>query len=123
MLGFGALAAAGLATLSQKSIGGFGCTRCQLQVTPPWIAPSHLLHRSQSTLSGLFSSISSGTTHSAMADLKPPQAAPSWTHSPEDVRKIAKESLDKHKALVDKISALPAEQCNFETVRSRAFPL
>ncbi|KIP08913.1 hypothetical protein PHLGIDRAFT_68434 [Phlebiopsis gigantea 11061_1 CR5-6] len=51
-----------------------------------------------------------------MADLTPPQAAPSWTHSPEDVRKIAKESLDKHKALVNSISALPAEQCNFETL-------
>lgn len=127
VLGIGALAAAGLATLTQKSIGlGFGCTRCQLleQVTPPaWlVAPAHVLHRSQSTLSSLFaplSSISGSSDSSAMAALTPPQAAPKWTHSPEDVRRIAKESIDKHRQLVDKISVLPPDECNFESVRCK----
>ncbi|EKM49553.1 uncharacterized protein PHACADRAFT_265095 [Phanerochaete carnosa HHB-10118-sp] len=52
-----------------------------------------------------------------MASLTPPQPAPSWTHSPEDVRRIAKELIDNDRKLMDKISSLPPEECTFDSVR------
>ena len=52
-----------------------------------------------------------------MARLTPPQPPPTWTHSPEDVMRITKEQIQKHKESLDKIGALKEEESNFETVR------
>lgn len=108
LLGTGALAAAGIATLSQRQVIGFG-----------WVMPraawgTTQLFRYQSTLSGLFSSISSISDN--MAALTPPVLPPSWTHSAEDVLRITKGLIAKDRELNDKIAALPAEECNFESV-------
>ncbi len=84
----------------------------QFQVTPPL---NNLWHyRSQSTLSGLFSL---PTANSIMASLNPPQAAPKWTHTPEEVLKLTKEAIADERARLDKIAALKPEECTFESVR------
>lgn len=118
LLGLGALAAAGLATLAQRS--NLGYTR---PVTlPHWgynpITRPLVLHRS---LSSLFSSISSIPANSPMASLTPPQAAPSWTHSPEDVTRITNEMIEKDRKLMDKIAALDDAECTFDSVRGISF--
>ncbi|THH01901.1 hypothetical protein EW026_g869 [Hermanssonia centrifuga] len=51
-----------------------------------------------------------------MASLTPPQATLSWTHSPEDVHRITKETIAKDRELMNKIAALSPSECNFETV-------
>ncbi|KAI0771258.1 Metalloprotease [Trametes elegans] len=51
-----------------------------------------------------------------MASLNPPQAAPKWTHTPEEVLKLTKEAIDKQRALEDRVAALKPEECNFESV-------
>ena len=53
-----------------------------------------------------------------MASLNPPQAAPKWTHSPEDVLKLTKDAIADYRALEDRVAALKPEECNFESVRN-----
>ena len=83
------------------------------QVTPslPSINLPH--YRSQSTSAGLFSLSS---TNSIMASLNPPQAAPKWTHTPEEVLKLTTDAIAEYRALEDKVAALKPEECNFESV-------
>ena len=69
---------------------------------------------SQSTLSGLFS-LSPAT--SIMASLNPPQPAPKWTHTPEEVLRLAKDAIAEERARLDKIGSLKPEECTFESVR------
>ena len=52
-----------------------------------------------------------------MASLNPPQAAPKWTHTPEEVLKLTKEAIAEERARLDKIAALKPEECTFESVR------
>ena len=86
------------------------------QVTPSSNAALNTLwhYRSQSTLSGLFSL---SPANSIMASLNPPQAAPKWTHTPEEVLKLTKEAIEEERARQDKIAALKPEECTFESVR------
>lgn len=49
--------------------------------------------------------------------LTPPQAAPSWNHTAEDIISLTKDAIAKHKATDDKVGALAPEDCNFESVR------
>ncbi|KAJ3555465.1 hypothetical protein NM688_g2565 [Phlebia brevispora] len=51
-----------------------------------------------------------------MSALVPPQPAPAWTHSPEDVARITQETIDKDRKLMDKIAALKESDCTFDTV-------
>jgi hypothetical protein len=52
-----------------------------------------------------------------MTSLTPPQPAPSWSHSPEEIRRLTKELIEKDKKVMDEIAALRAEECNFDSVR------
>ena len=116
--GIGALAA--IRPLSTR-VGSAGIR--SLQVThslnaAPLAAVGHLgpwLHRSQSTLAGLFSLSQPDPT---MASLNPPQAAPKWSHSPEDVLALTKTAIEADRAVLDKVAALKPEECTFESVRA-----
>ncbi|KAF4590074.1 hypothetical protein EYR40_009527 [Pleurotus pulmonarius] len=48
--------------------------------------------------------------------LTPPQAAPSWNHTAEDIISLTKDAIAKHKATDDKVGALTPEACNFESI-------
>lgn len=133
VLGLGALAAAGLATLAHRAgSGGLngllhapwartrGSHLVTLQPAVPHRSPHGLRSTLSSTLASTFSSgfASLALAHDpAMAALTPPQAPPAWTHAPDDVRRLAKEVLDKDRARMDAIAALKPEECTFETVR------
>lgn len=54
-----------------------------------------------------------------MTALIPPQVAPSWTLTPEDVRRVAKETVEQDTQCLDKIARLPASECNFDSVSSK----
>lgn len=108
ILGIGALAAAGLATFAQRH--NFGCTRL---VTPTASYISRLHFTQNRSFASLFSSISDSA---AMSSLTPPQPAPSWTHSPEDVTRITKETIDKDRKLMDEIAAIKESDCTLENV-------
>ncbi|KAI0372191.1 Metalloprotease [Pilatotrama ljubarskyi] len=45
-----------------------------------------------------------------------PQAAPKWTHAPEDVLRLTEEAIAEDKATEDRIAALKPEECTFESV-------
>jgi hypothetical protein len=51
-----------------------------------------------------------------MANLTPPQQAPVWGHTPEDVIKLTKEAIGKDREVQDRVAKLPASECNFDTV-------
>ncbi|KAI0372212.1 Metalloprotease [Pilatotrama ljubarskyi] len=51
-----------------------------------------------------------------MATLTPPQAAPRWTHAPEEVLKLTKDAIMEYRATEDRVAALRPEECNFESV-------
>lgn len=51
-----------------------------------------------------------------MANLTPPQPAPTWGHTPEDVIKLTKEAIDKDRDVQDRVAKLPPSECNFDTV-------
>lgn len=56
-----------------------------------------------------------------MLSAKPPQEAPSWTHTPEDVRKSAKEAIEQDKLLLNEVASLANSECNFESVSWKEF--
>ncbi|KAH7913358.1 hypothetical protein BJ138DRAFT_1002435 [Hygrophoropsis aurantiaca] len=55
-----------------------------------------------------------------MASLTPPQAAPSWNHTPEQVLQLVKDALAEHKAVSDKVGTLAESECNFESYDQHA---
>jgi hypothetical protein len=48
--------------------------------------------------------------------LSPPQAAPEWNHTPEEMKKLAQDTIAKDKAVKDKVGALAQEECTFSSV-------
>ena len=111
-VGVGALAAL------RQTLPGAGVHLNSIQLVTPLLHPARALnglshYRSQSTLSGLFSL---SPADSIMASLNPPQAAPKWTHTPEDVLKLTEDAIAEYRALEDRVAALKPEECNFESV-------
>ncbi|TBU62281.1 metallopeptidase MepB [Dichomitus squalens] len=51
-----------------------------------------------------------------MASLNPPQPAPKWTHTPEEVLRLTKDAIAEERARLDKIGNLKPEECTFESV-------
>jgi hypothetical protein len=48
--------------------------------------------------------------------LSPPQAALQWNHTPEEMKKLAQDTIAKDKAIKDKVGALAPEECTFSSV-------
>ncbi|TRM63928.1 hypothetical protein BD626DRAFT_547704 [Schizophyllum amplum] len=51
-----------------------------------------------------------------MASLTPPQPAPTWTHSAEDIMRLTKEAIEADRTHQDKVAALAEADCNFDSV-------
>lgn len=119
VLGIGALAA-GVALVHRSDVTNpFTSVRWQAvrhMITPPQAALPPFLHRSQSSLASLFSSITSAHDPT-MASLTPPQPAPKWTHTAQEIVDLTKAAIAKHKEVEDKIAALSPVESNFESVR------
>ncbi|KAJ7147482.1 metallopeptidase MepB [Mycena crocata] len=49
-----------------------------------------------------------------------PQPPPDWTHTPEDVARLTKEAITKHRAVEDKIGALKDSECTYESLALEA---
>ena len=54
-----------------------------------------------------------------VSSLTPPQPAPSWDHSPQDIKGLTDALIAKDCALLDKVGALKPEECNFESVSAQ----
>ncbi|KAI0349471.1 Metalloprotease [Trametes cingulata] len=50
------------------------------------------------------------------ATLAPPQAAPKWNHTPEEVLKLTKDAIAEYRAVEDRVATLKPEECDFESV-------
>ncbi|KAF9565668.1 metallopeptidase MepB [Agrocybe pediades] len=48
--------------------------------------------------------------------ITPPQAAPSWEHSAEDIINLTKESIEKYRLVLDQVGSLDAKDADFESV-------
>ncbi|CAA7261352.1 unnamed protein product [Cyclocybe aegerita] len=46
----------------------------------------------------------------------PPQAAPLWDHTADDITELTKKSIDEYRSVMDKVGALDAKDCSFESV-------
>lgn len=82
---------------------------------PPRYIDCHVIRRSLSTAQSIFSFTSS--TNSNMANLTPPQAAPSWNHSAQDVMSLTKAAIEEDRKVQDTVGGLAAKDCNFQSVR------
>ncbi len=49
--------------------------------------------------------------------LTPPQAPPSWDHTPEQILSITKDAIEKDRAAMDKVGSLAAKDADFKSVR------
>ena len=54
-----------------------------------------------------------------MTLLNPPQSAPSWTHSPDDLIRITKEAIEQHRKIADEVASIKDADCTFENVRTK----
>lgn len=48
--------------------------------------------------------------------LVPPQKPLEWNHSAQDITHLTKQAIDEDRALQDKVAALNAKDCNFDSV-------
>ncbi|KAJ3875744.1 hypothetical protein F5051DRAFT_333312 [Lentinula edodes] len=48
--------------------------------------------------------------------IKPPQPAPTWDHRPDEIGTLIKDLIAKDRLLMDKIAALPAGECDFQSL-------
>ena len=51
--------------------------------------------------------------------LVPPQPAPSWDHSPQDIKRLTADLIVKDRALSDSVGALKPDECNFKSVSAQ----
>ncbi|KIL67827.1 hypothetical protein M378DRAFT_9095 [Amanita muscaria Koide BX008] len=51
-----------------------------------------------------------------VSSLTPPQLAPSWEHSAQDIKRLTDELIAKDRTVQDKVGALKPEECNFKSV-------
>lgn len=70
--------------------------------------------RTLATIAPIFSLQNDNT---AMSNLTPPQAPPTWTHTPDQVTTLINELIAKDRSLWDNVGSLPKEECTFESVR------
>jgi hypothetical protein len=59
---------------------------------------------------------------SHISTLKLQQEPLKWTHTPEQVISLTKEQIEEDRKFLDRIGALPEEECNFETVSGLLHP-
>lgn len=71
---------------------------------------------SRSLASSAFSFLPSSQPSQEMASLSPPQSPPRWNHSPKEVLDLAAKAIDHAKDVLDKVGALSAQDCTFESV-------
>ena len=85
-----------------------------------WVTSRHpiaIITRSLS-LSSAQSIFSFTSTNSNMANLTPPQPAPSWTHSAADVMRLTRSAIEEDRKVQDIVGGLAAKDCNFQSVRN-----
>jgi len=60
-------------------------------------------------------------SHSAPLDpkLEAPRTPMQWDHSPSSIESITTNSIDRSRAILDEVAALPPAECNFENVFHR----
>lgn len=51
-----------------------------------------------------------------MASLIPPQPAPTWTHTPEQVMSLTKTAIEQDREVQDKVASLAPKDCNLSSV-------
>ncbi|KAF7346236.1 Metallopeptidase MepB [Mycena sanguinolenta] len=112
MLQWGGVLAVGVAAVGLRSITSAGIPGSFRVVTPPnYTSIVNTLKAFSRPRS--FSAITIPSTSMAIT---PPQPPPEWTHSAEDVVKLTKECIASHRAVEDKIGALPPSDCTYESV-------
>jgi hypothetical protein len=112
-----------------------GAVVAGLVATTGWRPTLHMLHslnpstaiQGKVTLTGprIWRSLATAVDHrlsplsiltTSTMTLTPPQPAPEWNHTPEDVIKLTKELIEKDRAIQDKVGALTPEECTFSSV-------
>ena len=86
-----------------------------------WVTSRHptaIITRSLSSSSAAQSIFSFTSTNSNMANLIPPQPAPSWTHSAEDVMRLTRSAIEEDRKVQDMVGGLAAKDCNYQSVRN-----
>jgi hypothetical protein len=103
---------------------GLGALTVSLAVNVDWRSIAHgssryipvtPYYRLRSFHSALFSALTPTLTDT-MASLTPPQPAPTWTHTADDVMRLTKEAIAKDREVQDEVAALAPESCNMSSV-------
>ncbi|KAJ7459805.1 metallopeptidase MepB [Mycena latifolia] len=102
-------AAAGWRSFATSSRPGLG------NVTQPKYT-SGILRKFNLEAFSLRSALFSTTTTTPTMTLSAPQPPPDWTHTPDEVIRLIKESISADRAVEDKIGALQPSECTYESV-------
>lgn len=86
----------------------------------PVVTQSINMIRSMHSVQGLLSALTFTSTN-YMTSLIPPQPAPIWTHSADDVMRLTKEAIAEDREVQNKVAALPPQDCNFASVSQLRF--
>lgn len=81
----------------------------------PVVTQSMNIIRSVHSTQGLLSALTFTSTNT-MHPLTPPQPAPTWTHSAEDVMRLTKEAIADDRQVQNQVAALAPQDCNFSSV-------
>jgi len=114
-IGWGGVLVAGLAAVGWRSISGH--VSCGDTRTRYWTQSS--LHFARHWFSTSISqnrlSFPSSPFYSDMV-ITPPQAAPQWNHSVEDIQKSTKDAIEAYRKGLDSVGGLARDDCTFESV-------
>ncbi|KAF5338907.1 hypothetical protein D9611_008754 [Ephemerocybe angulata] len=107
--------AVGLVALRGSSVRPAGVSKaCSDMFSAGKVRSSAFAARRFLSTNSLFSALSSSSQFDM--SLTPPQAAPVWNHSAEDILRLTKEAIEHDRAVQDKVGALDAKDAGFESV-------
>lgn len=114
LLRWGGALTVGLVAISSIRCRSSGCALTHA----PSLIWARDLPRFWGSVSRPFSLFTTTTTTANMSHLSPPQPAPQWNHTAQDILQLTKEALDGDRAVQDKVATLKPEDCNFKSVRN-----
>ena len=120
VLGWAGLGLAlGVASQWQSITRGLGCTLQAARYIHSGVVTPRTPINSRYFSSNLFSST---FISDKMAAITPPQPAPTWTHTPEQVLSLTKAAIEQDRKVQDAVAALAPKDCDFSSVSTSALP-
>ncbi|KAK0244414.1 metallopeptidase MepB [Armillaria nabsnona] len=101
---------------SKRTLGWGGALAVGLVATSYRSGAGDFRRVTHKTLFRLYSTSLFSTPFTSPMSLTPPQAPPSWDHTPEQILSITKDAIEKDRAAMDKVGSLAAKDADFKSL-------